>query len=165
MENAFDERLYEILRLILIDYAEQNIGPNANLPSSTIKIRMMDKIVMNMDELVSALDEAVNRGWLRYLTGTAQERYELTETGYTISRQLLRGEDVSLEREKPLRDCPFCDCEVIGASLQEGGGYAVICDNCGARGPLVEIPVNSTPVERQAAVEESFVLWNKCGHR
>jgi len=35
--DAFDERVYEILRLILIDYAEQNIGPNANLPSSSIR--------------------------------------------------------------------------------------------------------------------------------
>jgi restriction alleviation protein Lar len=105
-----------------------------------------------------------NREWLRYLAHTVQECYELTETGYTISRQLLRGDNVSLEREKQLSDCPFCDCEVIGASLQEDGGYAVTCNNCGARGPLVETPVDSTPDERQAAVAESFVLWNKGGH-
>lgn len=164
--DALEERLYEILRLILIDYAEQNIGPNANLPSSSIRVRMMAKNVMNMDDLVSALDEAVNRSWLKYLSGTAQERYELTETGYTISRQLLRGEDVSLEREKHLKDCPFCDCEVVGASLNEDRtGYSVTCENCGARGPLVEITEESTPVERQAAVAEAFSLWNTRGHQ
>lgn len=32
MMDAFEERLYEILRLILINYAEENIGPNAKYP-------------------------------------------------------------------------------------------------------------------------------------
>ena len=95
-----NDRINDVLEIILSDFADQNIGPGQNSPMVTIKQRMIKKKIMDMDDLINAINEGVSRKWLKSVSGG--NVFELTEVGYERSQCLKNGLDVFMDgREMP----------------------------------------------------------------
>lgn len=74
-----------------------------------------------------------------------------------------------------LNKCPFCASTAIGIGLRYDGLYicdperlhsgrylafSAICNQCGARGPIVKVEEGFSSATRHFAVETAATLWN-----